>query len=383
MADYSKYLRLPLLDIVPDHYEDGVPVFTPTYAEFKDFYHFQRSINRFGMESGVVKVIPPHEWVESLGYTQELYESVRIRNPIVQQINMVQNGVFAQQNVERQRGYSLAQWKGLSEQANYQPPAERGGTRTGSTTKPPKLSLRDFHIDISQYTPERCLSLEKTYWRTLNYAEPMYGADTLGSVFNPKVSSWNVSNLPNILDLMDEKLPGVNDAYLYAGLWKATFAWHLEDQDLYSINYIHLGAPKQWYAIPQSSRAHFFEIMKDLYPDEYRHCHDFLRHKTFLVAPKYLEAHGVVVNKVVHRQGEFMITYPYGYHCGFNYGYNLAESVNFALDYWFEVAEKTTKCECIDDSVGINVTQLNMKWSWMSWKFPAKKRAKLKYQSQS
>ena len=64
------------------------------------------------------------------------------------------------------------------------------------------------------------------------------------------------------------------------------------------------------------------------------------------------------MNHTIHREGEFIITYPYGYHAGFNYDYNLAESVNFALDDWFEFGKRTKKCECISDSVGINIKHL-------------------------
>lgn len=71
-----------------------------------------------------------------------------------------------------------------------------------------------------------------------------------GTVFDGDVQAWNIGCLPSILnDIVEEykvKIPGVNTPYLYFGMWKSTFAWHTEDMDLYSINYIHYGAPKTW-----------------------------------------------------------------------------------------------------------------------------------------
>ncbi|ONH64916.1 DNA damage-responsive transcriptional repressor RPH1 [Cyberlindnera fabianii] len=358
----------------PAEIVDGVPVFRPSIDEFRDFYRYMTSINKHGMRSGIVKVIPPAEWKESLPKpTREQLMSIKIRNPITQHISG-SGGVFAQQNVEKARSYNIVQWKALSQESQYQPPAPRGKPRASITSAEMKKHKHilnhkqlndtalfddfDYNIDTSEFTDERCEQLEKVYWKSLLYAEPMYGADMIGSIFDDSVKEWNVSHLPNVLDYMDEKLPGVNDAYLYAGLWKATFSWHLEDQDLYSINYLHFGAPKQWYSISQCDKEKFDIVMKETFPREAANCPDFLRHKTFLVSPSYLESRGIKVNKIVHREGEFMITYPFGYHAGMNFGYNVAESVNFALEEWFEFGLKTSKCLCVTDAVGIDVPKL-------------------------
>jgi hypothetical protein len=55
---------------------------------------------------------------------------------------------------------------------------------------------------------------------------------------------------------------------------------------------------------------------------------------------------------------KFVITFPFGYHAGFNLGVNCAESVNFALDSWIEHGKKATFCECIKDSVKLDVKSL-------------------------
>ena len=51
-------------EIKPDHYWDGgkIPVFKPTMEQFRSFKKFVDKIDKYGMKSGIVKVIPPKEW---------------------------------------------------------------------------------------------------------------------------------------------------------------------------------------------------------------------------------------------------------------------------------------------------------------------------------
>ena len=222
----------------------------------------------------------------------------------------------------------------------------------------------NYKMDISDYTAERCEELERAYWKTLTYAPPLYGADMMGTLFDDRTETWNLNKLPNILDVLGTKIPGVNTAYLYLGMWKATFAWHLEDVDLYSINYLHFGAPKQWYSISQADAPRFEKAMKDVWPQDAKSCSQFLRHKGFLISPQHLQQHyGIRVNKVLSYPGEFVVTYPYGYHSGYNLGYNCAEAVNFALDNWLPMGKIAKRCECAQaqDSVWIDVHEIERK----------------------
>ena len=215
----------------------------------------------------------------------------------------------------------------------------------------------DYRVyDNDQWTAERCAELEDKYWKSLNFSNPMYAADMPGSLFDEDTKAWNVAKLPNLLDLLGQPIPGVNTAYLYLGMWRATFAWHLEDVDLYSINYIHFGAPKQWYSISQKDAPKFESAMKSIWGQDAKACNQFLRHKTYLVSPALLKSkYGVTVNKIVHREGQFVITFPIGYHSGYNLGYNCAESVNFAIPNWLNYGKTAKKCECEADSVFIDV----------------------------
>jgi hypothetical protein len=390
---------------------------------------------------------------------------IRIKNPITQEFNGT-FGTYTQQNVEKQRSYNLPEWKALTEETQYQPPAKRGErrknqekvTRGGGnargrvssgaptsqdeevlkskrkpgrprrnplpgeelasddeaqekriqepptpnspapTEKPTKRprgrpakgagqaksvtarrlnntaeaaeyvdekAFKDFDYrmeGLEEFTPERCAELETHYWKSLGFNQPMYAADMPGSLFDDSTTSWNVAKLENLLDVLGTKVPGVNTAYLYMGMWKATFAWHLEDVDLYSINYIHFGAPKQWYSISQEDARKFERAMKQVWPLDAKNCDQFLRHKTYLISPDVLQKqYGVKVNKLVHYEGEFVITYPYGYHSGYNVGYNCAESVNFATESWLDYGRIARKCNCEADNVWVDVAEIERK----------------------
>ncbi len=141
------------------------------------------------------------------------------------------------------------------------------------------------------YTPEFCAKLERFYWRNCGLGKsPWYGADGqgmsrlllnsepfptavnhVGSLYTDDTREWNVahleSELSRLLPPSSEGFPGVNTPYLYWGMWRATFAWHVEDMDLFSINYIHFGAPKFWYAVPQGRASALEGIMRGKLPN--------------------------------------------------------------------------------------------------------------------
>ena len=99
-----------------------------------------------------------------------------------------------------------------------------------------------------------------------------------------------------------------------------------------------------------------------IWPNDAKNCSQFLRHKTYLISPALLQSQfNIRVNKLVHYEGEFVITFPYGYHSGYNLGYNCAESVNFATEAWLDYGRIAKKCDCEADSVWVDVEDIERK----------------------
>ncbi|KAL3879511.1 hypothetical protein ACJMK2_031806 [Sinanodonta woodiana] len=302
-----------------------IMVFRPTMEEFKDFNKYVLYMESQGAhKAGLAKVIPPAEWIPCRnGYTDI---DITIPDPISQVVSGHQ-GVYRQYNVES-KALTVAQFKKLANSARYRTPK---------------------HLDYEE--------LERKYWKNITFPNPIYGADMSGSLTDTDQDIWNINRLGSILDYVGEdygvKIEGVNTAYLYFGMWKTTFAWHTEDMDLYSINYLHFGAPKSWYAIPPQHGRRFEKLAQGLFPSSFDACPAFMRHKMYLVSPTILKKNYISFNKITQEAGEFMITFPYGYHSGYNHGFNCAESTNFATERWIEYGKRCLQCKCRDDGVRI------------------------------
>ncbi|CAO2641108.1 Lysine-specific demethylase 4B [Lemmus lemmus] len=74
-----------------------------------------------------------------------------------------------------------------------------------------------------------------------------------------------------------------------------------------------------------------------------------------LISPIILKKYGIPFSRITQEAGEFMITFPYGYHAGFNHGFNCAESTNFATLRWIDYGKVATQCTCRKDMVKISM----------------------------
>ena len=93
-----------------------------------------------------------------------------------------------------------------------------------------------------------------------------------------------------------------------------TFAWHNEDNYLYSINYHHYGAPKVWYGVPGDAASKFEECIEKTKAQRVREEKDVLQKLVLMTGPATLTAANVPPVKCIQNPGEFAVTFLKAFH---------------------------------------------------------------------
>lgn len=86
-------------------------------------------------------------------------------------------------------------------------------------------------------------------------------------------AGWKLSNSPwnlqviarssgSLTRFMPDDIPGVTSPMIYIGMLFSWFAWHVEDHELHSMNFLHMGSPKTWYAVPGDYAFSFEEVLR-------------------------------------------------------------------------------------------------------------------------
>ncbi|KAL9235582.1 hypothetical protein vseg_010328 [Gypsophila vaccaria] len=159
-------------------------------------------------------------------------------------------------------------------------------------------------------------------------------------------TAWNMRGVArakgSLLRFMKEDIPGVTSPMVYVAMLFSWFAWHVEDHDLHSLNYLHFGSPKTWYGVPRDAALSFEDVVRlHGFAQQINPLVTFatLGEKTTVMSPEVLMNAGVPCCRLVQNAGEFVVTFPRAYHSGFSHGFNCGEASNIATPEWLRFAK--------------------------------------------
>ncbi|XP_019151113.1 PREDICTED: lysine-specific demethylase JMJ18-like isoform X1 [Ipomoea nil] len=373
----------------PDLYD--APVFYPTEEEFQDTLQYIASIRPQAEAYGICRIVPPASWKPPCPLKEKnVWEKSKFITRI-QRVDKLQNRdsitkmlkLNHHKKKKRRRctkagvdqNSAICDVKVPSEAAIFE--SERFGFEPG-----PEFTLDsfqkyadDFKAQYFRKNEGQCEpsveNIEGEYWRMVEKPteeiEVLYGADLetgafgsgfpkhshqVGSALDTKYisSGWNLNNFPrlpgSLLSYESSDISGVLVPWLYLGMCFSSFCWHVEDHHLYSLNYMHWGAPKLWYGVPGADALKLEAAMRKHLPDLFDEQPDLLHKLVTQLSPSILKSDGVRVYRCVQNAGEFVLTFPRAYHAGFNSGFNCAEAVNVAPVDWLPHGQNAIELYC-------------------------------------
>ncbi|PKU64687.1 lysine-specific demethylase JMJ705 [Dendrobium catenatum] len=330
------------------------PEYRPTLVEFQDPIAYILKIEQEASRYGICKIVPPVPAAPKTTAVANLNLSFSSRSPSgdptfttrQQQIGFCPRRPRPVQKSVWQSGcrYTLSQFE----------------TKARSFERAHLRKSRKKNRSSTSLCP---IEVESLFWKTaadkpssVEYANDMPGSGfaelregemDMTAAENVGETAWNMRGVArakgSLLRFMREEIPGVTSPMVYVAMLFSWFAWHVEDHDLHSLNYLHMGAGKTWYGVPRDAALAFEEVVRiHGYGGEVNPLITFatLAEKTTLMSPEVLISSGIPCCRLVQNAGEFVVTFPGSYHSGFSHGFNCGEASNIATPEWLKVAKE-------------------------------------------
>lgn len=126
---------------------------------------------------------------------------------------------------------------------------------------------------------------------------------------------------------------------LHVGMVFSACCWYRDPHHLPWIEYLHTGANKIWYGIPDSMSDLFHATLKKLVPNYCRNKSLWLPSDTAMIPPSILVESGVSLCTTVQEPGQYVVVFPKAFTSSISTGYVVSESVYFAPPYWLQTGQ--------------------------------------------
>ncbi|CAB0035355.1 unnamed protein product [Trichogramma brassicae] len=154
---------------------------------------------------------------------------------------------------------------------------------------------------------------------------------------------WNLKVLTNnagsVLRALGPQM-GVTVPTLHVGMVFSTCCWYRDPHCLPWIEYLHTGAKKIWYGIPDTESEALRDTLARMFPRYCKSTKIWLPSDTAMVPPDMLVRNGVPLCQTVQEPGQFIVVFPKAFTSSICTGYVVSESVYFAHPSWLDTAEQ-------------------------------------------
>lgn len=384
---------------------EEAPVFHPTEEEFKDTLKYIASLRPRAEPYGACRIVPPPSWQPPC-HIKEKNVWTRSKFPTqIQRIDELRDqcskskfSIFSENmNGRKKRSFTMGS-EFQSDNGHITTPDEARHYETqGFKFEPgPEFTLETFknyaddfkgqyfckkdevadsdvNSTVSQKQWEPSLeNIEGEYRRIVENPteeiEVLHGADLETGVFGsgfPKVSNqeqmsdhaqyfesgWNLNNTPklpgSLLAFENYDIFHILQPRLHVGMCFSSLCWKVEEHHLYSLCYMHLGAPKIWYSIPGRYRPKFEAAVKKYFPYLSAARPELLPKLVTQLSPSTLKSEGIPTYRCIQYPREFVLIFPGAYYSGFDCGFNCTEAVNFAPVDWLPHGQNTVELYCL------------------------------------